>query len=105
MFSFVEDTVLDPFLGSGTTCLAARNLGRDSIGYEVNPEFIGVIRRKLGVDAKGLFTDAGFEFAPQAKPDIDFGRAAAQLPYVFRDPVPFDKKIDPRKLQFGSRIC
>ena len=37
MFTFVGDTVLDPFLGSGTTCLAARNLQRNSIGYEINP--------------------------------------------------------------------
>lgn len=39
MFSFVGDTVLDPFLGSGTTCLAAKNLNRNSIGYEINKDF------------------------------------------------------------------
>ncbi len=35
MFSFSGETVLDPFLGSGTTALAARNLGRSSVGYEI----------------------------------------------------------------------
>jgi DNA modification methylase len=104
MFSFVEDTVLDPFLGSGTTCLAARNLGRNSTGYEVNPEFIGVIRRKLGVDAGVLFPNARFEFAEQEKLGVDFCQRVNQLPYIFKDPVRFNKKTDPRKLQFGSRI-
>lgn len=33
MFSFVEDTILDPFMGSGTAALAARNLNRSSMGY------------------------------------------------------------------------
>src|SRR5512136_117069 len=55
MFSFVEDTVLDPFLGSGTTSLAARNLSRNSIGYEINPQFGGVIRKRLEADARSLF--------------------------------------------------
>jgi len=104
MFSFVDDTILDPFLGSGTTCLAARNLGRNSVGYEVNPEFVGIIRRKLGVDKELLFPDASFEFLAQGKSDIDLQQRVSQLPYVFRDPVQFDKKIDPRAMQFGSRI-
>ena len=104
MFSFVEDRVLDPFLGSGTTCLAAANLGRNSIGYEVNPEFIGVIRKKVGADAKPLFADASFEFVQQDAGSVDFCQRVSCLPYVFRDPVQFDKRIDPATLQFGSRI-
>jgi len=37
-FSYVGETVLDPFLGSGTTLLAAADLKRNGIGYEINPE-------------------------------------------------------------------
>jgi DNA modification methylase len=48
MFSFPGETVLDPFMGSGTTALAARNLVRNSIGYEINPEFIPIIKEKIG---------------------------------------------------------
>jgi DNA modification methylase len=105
MFSFIGETVLDPFLGSGTTGLAARTLGRNSIGYEINPQFVGAIRKKLGVDERLLFPEASFEFVEQDKPDVDFRRRVCQLPYIFDDPVQFDKKVDPRKLQFGSRIC
>src|SRR4030042_978249 len=52
MFSFAGDTVLDPFLGSGTTSMAARNLGRNSIGYEINENFIPTIRRKLQIGSR-----------------------------------------------------
>ncbi len=48
MFSFVGETVLDPFLGSGTTSLAARNSGRDSIGYEINRQALPVIEKSWG---------------------------------------------------------
>ncbi len=48
MFSFYGDTVLDPFVGSGTTLKVALELGRNSIGYEINPEFLNVIRDKVG---------------------------------------------------------
>jgi site-specific DNA-methyltransferase (adenine-specific) len=48
LYSFVGDTVLDPFAGSGTTLKVARELGRNSIGYEINQEFEPVIREKLG---------------------------------------------------------
>ena len=37
-FSFVGETVLDPFMGSGTVLLAARDLRRNGIGYEINSE-------------------------------------------------------------------
>ncbi|MFW9800685.1 MAG: DNA-methyltransferase [Candidatus Thorarchaeota archaeon] len=49
LYSFLGDTVLDPFAGTGTTLAAARRLGRNSIGYEINPEFERLIRAKLGV--------------------------------------------------------
>jgi DNA modification methylase len=39
MFSFVGDVVLDPFLGTGTTAVAAARCGRNSIGSEVDPEY------------------------------------------------------------------
>lgn len=54
MYTFVGETVLDPFLGSGTTCLAASRAGRNSVGVETNPEFRPVMTRRLGVE-QGLF--------------------------------------------------
>lgn len=49
MFTFVGDTVLDPFLGSGTTVKAALEIGRNAIGYEINEDFMRVILKKLGI--------------------------------------------------------
>ncbi|HID85665.1 MAG TPA: helix-turn-helix domain-containing protein [Anaerolineales bacterium] len=39
-YSFVGETILDPFLGSGTTLVAARDLKRHGVGYEINPDFV-----------------------------------------------------------------
>jgi site-specific DNA-methyltransferase (adenine-specific) len=105
MFSFVNDTVLDPFLGSGTTSLAARKLERNSIGYEINPEFLPLIKEKLGIRQKMIFELADFEIVRQNISDIDFKELVKNLPYIFKDPVKFNKKVDPRKLQFGSKIA
>jgi site-specific DNA-methyltransferase (adenine-specific) len=104
MFSFVNDTVLDPFLGSGTTSLAARKLERNSVGYEINPEFLSLIKDKLSIHQKLIFEDADFEMIRQSKPNIDYKEVTKKLPYIFKDPVKFDKKVDPRKLHFGSKI-
>jgi modification methylase len=49
MFSYVGDTVLDPFLGSGTTVKVARELGRVGIGYEKELQYKSVIMKKLGI--------------------------------------------------------
>ncbi|MFN0073787.1 MAG: DNA-methyltransferase [Chloroflexota bacterium] len=42
LFSFIDDTVLDPFLGSGTTARIAKSLGRNAIGIEIDPHFCEV---------------------------------------------------------------
>jgi site-specific DNA-methyltransferase (adenine-specific) len=104
MFTFVDETVLDPFLGSGTTSLSAMNLGRNSVGYEINPAFTSVIKNKLKIAQPNIFGNATFEFILREKQDIDFSKEIAQLSYKFCDPHAFDKKVDPRKLKFGSRI-
>jgi len=46
-YSFVGETVLDPFLGSGTTLVVARDLKRNGIGYEINPEIAKEAIRKI----------------------------------------------------------
>jgi len=104
MFSFVGDTVLDPFLGSGTTSLAAKNLKRNSIGYEINSDFLPVIKERLGIKQKTVFQNVSFEIIKQEQRKIDFKEEVKKLPYIFKDPIKFDKKIDPKKMRFGSRI-
>ena len=43
----LDDTVLDCFLGSGTTAVAARNLGRHFIGCDISPEYVAIARKRL----------------------------------------------------------
>lgn len=102
MFSFAGDTVLDPFAGSGTTNLAAKNLGRNSVGYEINPVFIPVMQQKLGSNQIDM-NETQYEFLSQDTA-IDFDEAIRNQPYIFKDPHKFDKKVDPKKLQYGSKI-
>lgn len=102
MFSFTGETVLDPFLGSGTTALAARNVGRNSVGYEINPDYIPIIKDKLNVNQCDL---SGTEYI--FREDIvktDFNEKIEHLPYIFKDPHKLDKKVDMKKLRFGSKI-
>lgn len=47
MFTFVGETVLDPFMGSGTTAKVALELGRNVIGYEINEDFLNIIEKKI----------------------------------------------------------
>ncbi len=102
MFSFSGETVLDPFLGSGTTSLAARNLGRNSIGYEINQDFIPIVKDKLNID-KADFAATEYIFQKD-RVKADLNKEIENLPYIFKDPHKLDKKIDLKKLQFGSKI-
>jgi len=102
MFAFAGDTVLDPFLGSGTTSLAARHLGRNSVGYEINPDFIPLVKDKLNINQFDLAETEYVFLNDSVKTDLK--KNILNLPYIFKDPHKLDKKIDPKKLQFGSKI-
>lgn len=55
MFSIIGDTVLDPFLGTGTTTKVAMQLHRNSIGYEIDESLLELIKRKAGYHQRKLF--------------------------------------------------
>lgn len=104
MFSFVSETILDPFLGSGTTTLAAQKCDRNSIGFEINKNFIPIIKKKLELNQASLFNENDIEFIEQPIGECNYQAEILKLPYIFRDPIQFDKKIDPRSRNFGSKI-
>jgi site-specific DNA-methyltransferase (adenine-specific) len=103
MFSFIGEIILDPFAGSGTTALAAKNTARHSVGFEINPEFIPIIREKLDVRQMDL-NGTTYEFVQSQLILADFEKEIIKLPYIFKDPHTLNKKIDVKKLQFGSKI-
>ena len=60
MFSYIGDTVLDPFLGSGTTLKVAKSLFRNGIGYELNKDYKRIVDNKVKNSKPGLFRDYQF---------------------------------------------
>ena len=62
MFSFVGDTVLDPFCGTGTTMLAAMKASRHSIGVEADAAYCELALRRLQAEAQPLFGKIDLEF-------------------------------------------
>jgi DNA modification methylase len=72
MFTYVGDTVLDPFVGSGTTIKASRDLNRNSVGMDINPKFLPIIEEKVRMRQKTLAGDTEFKVINMndAKPKI-----------------------------------
>ena len=62
MFSFVGDTVLDPFCGTGTTMVAALKYQRNSIGVEIDPEYCRMAAAYLKAESNDLFSDVQLIF-------------------------------------------
>lgn len=58
MFSFVGDTVLDPFLGTGTTTVAAAKWGRNSIGFEIDSHYYEMALKRVRRETSTLFNKA-----------------------------------------------
>jgi DNA modification methylase len=56
MFSFVGDTVLDPFLGTGTTTIAAAKCGRNSIGFEIDEHYFDQTDKRVANETSSLFS-------------------------------------------------
>jgi modification methylase len=47
LLSYVDDVVLDPFAGSGSTCVAAAQLGRHFVGFEISEEYCALARKRI----------------------------------------------------------
>lgn len=101
MFSFVGDTVCDPFMGSGTTALAAKNLGRNSVGYEINREFRRYYNEKL---IKGAETDdCHYEFY-EDNASLSLELLISNLPYRFVDIHKLEQHVDIKENTYGSKF-
>jgi modification methylase len=71
MFSFVGDTVLDPFMGTGTSALAASKSGRNSIGVEIDPSYFEAACRRVESEAVDMFSQTKIRMI---RPDSDHAR-------------------------------
>jgi modification methylase len=61
MFSFVGDTVLDPFLGTGTTTVAAAKTARNSVGFEVDEHYFELAHKRIANETASLFSSASID--------------------------------------------
>jgi len=96
MYTFIGDTVLDPFLGSGTTVKAALNLKRNAIGYEINEKFLDIIKEKIGLKQSLLQFSRNIQIIKrQTSINVD------EIDYIprIKDAKP---KIDPKKFNFKN---
>jgi DNA modification methylase len=99
MYSAKGDTVVDPFLGTGTTLRAAAAAGRNSIGYEIEPGF----RKDIFADAPSLIVHTNQRIRARLDDHLDFvdqcrktGREMKYLNRCYRFPVVTRQEIDLR---------
>ena len=62
------------------------------------------LKEKIEANKKGLFKGVNFEIQERKNKITDFKSEILKLPYIFKDSIKFSRKIDPKKLQFGSKI-
>ncbi|MFN3598712.1 MAG: DNA methyltransferase, partial [Aquificaceae bacterium] len=73
LFSYMGETILDPFVGSGTTMKVAKRLGRNSIGIEIKKDLIPIIKKKVGFDGLGSFFDKEDTFEILLREEKEYG--------------------------------
>ncbi|MBO7415673.1 MAG: site-specific DNA-methyltransferase [Bacteroidaceae bacterium] len=99
MYSFVGDTVCDPFMGSGTTALAAMKLERNSVGYEINSEFRRYYHEKLTKNGN----NGHFEFYDDNN-SLNTEALLESLPYRFVDVHQIERQVDVKQRTYGSKF-
>ncbi|MFN3406586.1 MAG: DNA methyltransferase [Caldimicrobium sp.] len=97
MFSYVGDTILDPFLGSGTTVKVALQLNRNAIGYEINKNFLEVIKEKLGLTNNLFGLPNNIEILERKEKILDLP-TITYIPRI-KESTP---QIEPKKFNFNS---
>ena len=78
LYTYVDDLVLDPFLGSGTTALAALRTGRHYVGYDTDPAYIEQASARLAAERRQLGRTTGAVTEHGARPVVDGERRAAE---------------------------
>jgi site-specific DNA-methyltransferase (adenine-specific) len=73
LFAYQGETVLDPFVGSGTTMKVARQLGRNSIGIEIKKSLIPLIKQKLGFEGQSDLYNGGDTFEIIIRETVKYG--------------------------------
>jgi len=90
LFSYIGETVLDPFMGSGTTNKVSAMLKRNSVGYEIDIELVEVVKKKMGINHELLF-QRDYEVEIIVREDARPLRSSLQ------------NKIKKNSLQYGNR--
>lgn len=103
MFSFYGDTVLDPFLGSGTTSRAALELGRNSIGYEINKGFLETIKTKIGIYKDRALFKEGFDYEIIFQKE-NYKSGGEKTSAHTNNNNRLERLVDPKKFKFGTVI-
>ncbi len=101
MFSFYGDTVLDPFLGSGTTTKAALDLGRNSIGYEINKNFLSAIKSKIGINQEPALFRENFDCEIIYQKNNNKTNGNKTIGFNNNH---IERLVDPKKFKFGTVI-
>ncbi|HOW81991.1 MAG TPA: DNA methyltransferase [Spirochaetota bacterium] len=98
MFSFYGETVLDPFLGSGTTAKAALELNRNAVGYEINSDYLSIIKNKVGFSENQLISNNSIQEIFQKNDELIINNDINYKPNV----QDANFKIDPKLIKFKN---
>jgi site-specific DNA-methyltransferase (adenine-specific) len=68
LYSFKNDVVLDPFCGSGSTCIAAKRTGRHFVGVELNPNYVKLAEQRIAAERRSQLYVAGTGYTQRPNP-------------------------------------